>query len=72
MARHGSPRAYAPTDYRQELAAVSGFSGIEDFVLRCALQLGIDEFIGLALSSSHVPGSSSASAARAPGMRCAT
>jgi ubiquinone/menaquinone biosynthesis C-methylase UbiE len=56
MARHGSPRAYAPTDYRQELAGVSGFGGIEDFVLRRALRLGIDEFVGLALSSSHAAG----------------
>jgi hypothetical protein len=56
MARHGSPRAYTRTDYREELAAVPGFSFIEDFVLHRTLRLGIDAFVGLALSSSHAAG----------------
>jgi ubiquinone/menaquinone biosynthesis C-methylase UbiE len=56
MAEHGSRRAYVATDYRRELAALRGFGAIEDFPLRCRPKLGIDQFVGLALSSSHAAG----------------
>jgi SAM-dependent methyltransferase len=56
MAQYGSPRAYAPPDYRAELAGADGFGGIDAFVLQRRLELRIDEFIGLALSSSHAAG----------------
>jgi SAM-dependent methyltransferase len=56
MAQYGSPRAYAPPDYRAELAAADGFDGIDAFVLPRRLELRLDEFIGLALSSSHAAG----------------
>ena len=56
MAEHGSRRAYVATDYRKELAALAGFAGIEEFVLSRQLRLHVDEFVGLALSSSHAAG----------------
>jgi SAM-dependent methyltransferase len=56
MAQYGSPRAYAAPDYPAELAGADGFGGTDAFVLRRRLELRIDEFIGLALSSSHAAG----------------
>jgi hypothetical protein len=56
MTQYGSQKAYAPADYRHELAGAAGFHDIEAFVLRCQLRLGIAAFTGLALSSSHAAG----------------
>jgi ubiquinone/menaquinone biosynthesis C-methylase UbiE len=56
MAQYGSRRAYAAPDYRQEFSELAGFGGIDDFVLPRLLELHIDDFIGLALSSSHAAG----------------
>jgi ubiquinone/menaquinone biosynthesis C-methylase UbiE len=56
MAQYGSQKAYAPADYRRELAGAVGFHGTEAFVLRCQLRLDIAAFTGLALSSSHAAG----------------
>jgi ubiquinone/menaquinone biosynthesis C-methylase UbiE len=56
MARYGSQKAYAPADYRRELAEAAGFHDAETFVLRCQLRLDIVAFTGLALSSSHAAG----------------
>ena len=56
MAEYGSRRAYAAPDYRGELAALDGFGGLDDFVLPRLLELHIDDFVGLALSSSHAAG----------------
>ena len=56
MARYGSQKAYAPADYRRELAEAAGFHDAEAFVLRCQLRLDIAAFTGLALSSSHAAG----------------
>jgi ubiquinone/menaquinone biosynthesis C-methylase UbiE len=53
MAQYGSQKAYAPADYRRELAGAVGFHGAEAFVLRCRLRLDITAFTGPALSSSH-------------------
>lgn len=56
MGRYGSERAYAPPDYRRELAEVARFGAFEAFVLPRELRLDLDAFIGLALSSSHATG----------------
>src|SRR6266851_355129 len=56
MAQYGSQKAYAPADYRRELAGAAGFHDTEAFVLRCQLRLDIAAFTGLALSSSHAAG----------------
>ena len=56
MARFGSRRAYSAADYRAELAAAPGFGAVGDLSLHCSLPLTIDEFVGLALSSSHAAG----------------
>jgi hypothetical protein len=53
MDRYGSQRAYAPPDYRRELAGAAGFGAFEAFVLPRELRLDLDAFTGLALSSSH-------------------
>jgi hypothetical protein len=55
MAQYGSQKAYAPADYRRELAGAA-FHDTEAFVLRRQLRLDIAGFTGLALSSSHVAG----------------
>jgi ubiquinone/menaquinone biosynthesis C-methylase UbiE len=55
-ALYGSQKAYAPADYRRELAGAVGFHGTEAFVQRCQLRLDIAAFTGLALSSSHAAG----------------
>ena len=56
MALYGSQKAYAPADYRRELAGAAGFRDTEAFVLRCQLRLDIAAFTGLVLSSSHAAG----------------
>jgi SAM-dependent methyltransferase len=56
MSQYGSQKAYAPADYRRELAGAAGFHHTEAFVLRCQLRLDIAAFAGLALSSSHAAG----------------
>jgi SAM-dependent methyltransferase len=56
MAQYGSQKAYAPTDYRRELAGATGFHDTKAFVLRRHLRLDIAAFTGLALSSSHAAG----------------
>jgi ubiquinone/menaquinone biosynthesis C-methylase UbiE len=56
MGRYGSERAYAPPDYRRELAEAAGFGTSEAFVLPRQLRLDLDAFVGLALSSSHGAG----------------
>ena len=56
MGRYGSERAYAPPDYRRELAEAAGFGASKAFVLRRQLCLDLDAFVGLALSSSHAAG----------------
>jgi ubiquinone/menaquinone biosynthesis C-methylase UbiE len=56
MAQYGSQKAYAPADYRRELAGAAGFHDTKAFVLRCQLRLDIAAFTGLALSSSHAAG----------------
>jgi len=56
MAQYGSQKAYAPADYRRELAGAAGFRDTEVFALRCQLRLDIAAFTGLALSSSHAAG----------------
>jgi ubiquinone/menaquinone biosynthesis C-methylase UbiE len=56
MAQYGSQKAYAPADYRRELAGAAGFHDTEAFVLGCQLRLDIAAFTGLALSSSHAAG----------------
>jgi ubiquinone/menaquinone biosynthesis C-methylase UbiE len=56
MGRYGSERAYAPPDYRRELAEAAGFGTSEAFVLPRQLHLDLDAFVGLALSSSHGAG----------------
>jgi SAM-dependent methyltransferase len=56
MKRHGSPRAYAPPDYRRELGALDGFGEVNEFVLPRRLELRVEDFVGLALSSSHAAG----------------
>ena len=56
MVQYGSRRAYAAPDYRRELADLDGFGDLDDFVLPRKLDLHIDDFIGLALSSSHAVG----------------
>jgi hypothetical protein len=56
MGRYGSERAYAPPDYRRELAEVAGFGAFEAFVLPWERRLDLDAFIGLALSSSDAAG----------------
>ena len=55
MRRYGSERAYAPLDYRRELAG-AGFGAFEAFVLPRQLRLDLTAFIGLALSSSQAAG----------------
>jgi hypothetical protein len=55
MAQYGSQKAYAPADYRRELAGAA-FHDTEAFVLRRQLRLDIAGFTGLARSSSHVAG----------------
>jgi ubiquinone/menaquinone biosynthesis C-methylase UbiE len=56
MAQYGSQKAYAPADYRRELAGAAGFHDTEAFVLRCQLRLDTAAFTGRALSSSHAAG----------------
>ena len=56
MSQYGSQKAYAPADYRRELAGAAGFHDTEPFVLRRQLRLDIAAFTGLALSSSHAAG----------------
>jgi SAM-dependent methyltransferase len=56
MAQYGSRRAYETPDYRRELAGLDGFGGLDDFVLPRKLELRVDDFVGLALSSSHAAG----------------
>ena len=56
MAEYGSRRAYVAADYRPELAALPGFAEPRDFGLPQTLRLTVDQFIGLALSSSHAAG----------------
>jgi SAM-dependent methyltransferase len=56
MGRYGSERAYAPPDYRHELAEAAGFGTSEAFVLPRQLRLDLDAFVGLALSSSRGAG----------------
>ena len=56
MSRYGSEKAYAPPDYRRELAEAAGFGASEAFVLPGQLRLDLDAFVGLALSSSHAAG----------------
>lgn len=56
MAQYGSRRAYAAPDYRRELSDLKGFGALDDFVLPRKLELRVDDFIGLALSSSHAAG----------------
>jgi SAM-dependent methyltransferase len=56
IGEHGSRRAYMPPDFRAELVALAGFGGFEDFTLRRPIALEIEQFVGLALSSSHAAG----------------
>jgi ubiquinone/menaquinone biosynthesis C-methylase UbiE len=56
MARYGSQKAYAPADYRHELASAAGFHDTTAFVLPPRRRLDIESFTGLALSSSHAAG----------------
>jgi hypothetical protein len=56
MAEYGSQKAYAPADYRRELAGSAGFHDAKALVLRRPLRLDIAAFTGLALSSSHAAG----------------
>jgi ubiquinone/menaquinone biosynthesis C-methylase UbiE len=73
IARHGSPRAYAPTDYRQELVGRVRLRRHRGF---CAAPSPPARHRRVCRAGAVVlarrGGSSSASVARAPGMRCAT
>jgi ubiquinone/menaquinone biosynthesis C-methylase UbiE len=53
LARYGGPRAYARPDYEAELRTAPGFHDFEYAVENLTLQLSPDDFMGLALSSSH-------------------
>jgi ubiquinone/menaquinone biosynthesis C-methylase UbiE len=53
MARHGTTKAYDRPDYSAEFETLEGFTPLEHFVDPRTLELTFDQFIGLALSSSH-------------------
>lgn len=53
MARHGGPKAYVRPDYPAELSATPGFGAVTSFSEPGTLRLTAEEFVGLALSSSH-------------------
>lgn len=53
LARHGEARAYARPDYATELGALTGFADLEELREARTFRLGLPEFAGLALSSSH-------------------
>ncbi|TWG94187.1 Methylase involved in ubiquinone/menaquinone biosynthesis [Mesorhizobium sp. J18] len=51
--RYGEPRAYVRPDYNRELRGLSEFHQFEHQRERTKLHLTLDEYVGLALSSSH-------------------
>jgi ubiquinone/menaquinone biosynthesis C-methylase UbiE len=53
MAQHGTAKAYERPDYPAELSALEDFTPLEHFADPRTLELTFDQFIGLALSSSH-------------------
>jgi SAM-dependent methyltransferase len=53
LAEHGEDRAYVRPDYETELGALRGFRLLETLRRPVTFALGLAEFVGLALSSSH-------------------
>jgi len=53
LARHGTGKAYSRPDYAAELGAAAGFHDLRVCQEPVVLRLSPDQFIGLALSSSH-------------------
>lgn len=53
LARHGGPKAYVRPDYSTVLAAAPGFADAGSFGEDVTVDLAAEEFVGLALSSSH-------------------
>ncbi len=53
LARYGEERAYARPDYVAEISALDGFGPIETFQHPVIFPLSPEQFVGLALSSSH-------------------
>jgi SAM-dependent methyltransferase len=53
LAEHGEDRAYVRPDYVTELSGLCGFGPVEMFQEPVTLSLGLPQFVGLALSSSH-------------------
>ncbi len=52
-AEHGGPAGYGRPDYASEMTAHGGFSGIEAVLERWTQQLTVEQYVALALSSSH-------------------
>jgi SAM-dependent methyltransferase len=53
LAEYGEPRAYVRPDYPYELNALNGVGPVEMFQQAVTFPLTPDDFVGLALSSSH-------------------
>jgi ubiquinone/menaquinone biosynthesis C-methylase UbiE len=72
MAQYGSQKAYAPADYRRELAGAAGFHDTEAFVLRCQLASISPPLPGWRSHHRMLPASSSGSELTAPSRLCAS